>query len=162
MKTYTLTKEMTVPRPLEEVFEFFSRPENLARITPPRLGFRIISTSPILMKAGTQIDYTIRVMGIRLPWRTLISVYEPPHRFVDEQIQGPYAFWKHTHTFTDTGGGTLIRDEVRYALPFGPLGTLVRGLAVSRQLEGIFAYRAQVIAGLFGARGPAGDAPVSV
>ena len=161
MKTYTLTKEMTVPRPLDEVFEFFSRPENLARITPPWLGFRIISPSPVLMKPGTVIDYTIRVMGIRLRWRTQISEYQPPHRFVDEQLQGPYAVWKHTHTFAETNGGTLIGDEVRYALPFGPLGTLVRSLAVGRQLEEIFTYRARVIAGLFGTPGPVGDLPVS-
>ncbi len=145
MKTYTLTAEQFVPRPLPEVFAFFERPENLAKITPPSLGFVIVTPTPIAMKAGALIDYTIKVMGMRLRWRTLISQYDPPHMFVDEQLQGPYRQWHHTHTFREVEGGTVISDEVKYSLPLGILGRIAHVLFVRRQLQGIFAYRAEVI-----------------
>jgi hypothetical protein len=141
VKTHILLAEQFVARPLFEVFEFFSRPENLARITPPSLGFVILTPSPIEMKAGTLIDYTIRLAGIPLRWRTLISVYDPPNRFVDEQLKGPYAYWHHTHRFSSVEGGTMIHDEIRYALPFGPFGMLAHCLFVRRNLERIFSYR---------------------
>jgi ligand-binding SRPBCC domain-containing protein len=145
MKIYTLRKEQVVPRLLREVFAFFEKPENLARITPPWLGFRILTPSPIVMERGARFEYTIRVMGIKMRWISVISEYEPPFRFVDEQVQGPYAYWHHTHTFSEAEGGTLVGDEVRYALPFGMIGMVVRRLAVSRQLEDIFSYRSKVI-----------------
>lgn len=145
MKTYTLTAEQFVPRPLAEVFAFFERPENLAKITPPSLGFVIVTPTPIAMKADALIDYTIKVMGVRLRWRTLISHYDPPHAFVDEQINGPYRLWHHRHSFREVEGGTLISDEVKYALPLGILGRIAHSLFVKRQLRGIFAYRAEVI-----------------
>ncbi|MCC6964034.1 MAG: SRPBCC family protein [candidate division Zixibacteria bacterium] len=145
MKTYTLTAEQFVPRPLPEVFAFFERPENLAKITPPSLGFVIVTPTPIAMNAGALIDYTIKVMGLRLRWRTLISHYDPPHAFVDEQINGPYRLWHHRHSFREVEGGTLISDEVKYALPLGILGRIAHSLFVKRQLRGIFAYRAEVI-----------------
>ncbi len=145
MKTYTLTAEQFVPRPLAEVFAFFERPENLAKITPPALGFVILTPTPIEMKTGALIDYTIKVMGLRLRWRTLISQYDPPHAFVDEQINGPYRLWQHRHSFREVEGGTLISDKVNYALPMGILGRMAHALFVRRQLQGIFAYRAKVI-----------------
>lgn len=149
MNTYLLAKEQRVPRPPDEVFAFFEKPENLARITPPWLAFRMVTATPLAMRQGALIDYTIRVMGLAWKWRTLISAYEPPNRFVDEQLKGPYAYWHHTHTFTAVGKETLIRDEVRYRLPFGVLGMVVHALFVRRQLEAIFAYRARVIGRLF-------------
>ncbi len=149
MKTYCLERETYIRRPLREVFEFFSRPENLARITPPRLGFRMLTPSPIPMMPGALIDYTIRVMGFRVGWRTRISAYDPPHRFVDEQVRGPYAFWRHTHTFSERDGGTVIRDRVEYGMPLGAIGSAVRRLTVRRQLEQIFDFRGGAIAKLF-------------
>ena len=149
MKTNILVAEQFVARPLFEVFEFFSRPENLARITPPSLGFVILTPSPIEMKAGTLIDYTIRLAGIPLRWRTLISVYDPPNRFVDEQLKGPYAYWHHTHRFSSVEGGTIIHDKIRYALPFGPFGMLVHRLFVRRNLERIFSYRKTIVEKIF-------------
>lgn len=149
MKTYILQREMIVRRPVQEVFEFFSRPENLVRITPPWLGFRILTPSPVVMKPGALIEYTIQVLGVRWRWQTVISAYRPPCMFVDEQLRGPYALWRHTHTFTETDGGTLIRDSVEYGMPFGLPGRLVRFLSVRRKLDTIFAYRAEVIAGIF-------------
>ncbi|MGW8282960.1 MAG: SRPBCC family protein [Gemmatimonadota bacterium] len=117
-----LRLEMQVDRPVEEVFDFFADAWNLERITPPELRFRILTPSPIHMKQGTLIDYRLSLFGVRVGWRTLISDWTPPFRFVDEQLQGPYREWVHTHTFARIPGGTLIRDEVMYRLPFGILG----------------------------------------
>jgi ligand-binding SRPBCC domain-containing protein len=153
MKPSRLYREQIVERPLAEVFEFFSRPENLARITPPRLGFKVLTPSPIEMKSGARIEYHIRVFGVRLHWVTLITEYEPPHRFVDLQEKGPYRLWHHTHTFKALGSGrTLITDEVLYALPLGPLGIIARELFVRRDVESIFDHRRRVIADLFPAK----------
>jgi len=154
MKIYQLQKEQFVGRPLAEVFSFFERPENLAAITPPSMGFRIVTPPPILMKEGAVFEYSVRVMGIQMRWRSLISEYKPPFRFVDEQVKGPYTFWHHKHTFSEVEGGTLISDEVRYAMPFGLLGMIARRLTVKRQLEQIFAHRSQVIDTLFGSWEP--------
>jgi ligand-binding SRPBCC domain-containing protein len=145
MKIHTLEAEQFIGRSLPEVFEFFSRPENLARITPPSLGFVILTPSPIEMKAGTSIDYTIRIAGIPLRWRTLISIYDPPNCFVDEQLKGPYAYWRHTHRFSSVEGGTMIHDQIRYAIPFGLFGALARRLFVRRNLDRIFSYRKVII-----------------
>ena len=150
MRIHTLHKEQFIRRSLQEVFSFFEKPENLARITPPWLGFRIITPSPVPMHKGIIIEYSIRVMGRRMRWKSLISEYEPPVRFVDEQASGPYAFWSHTHTFITVDGGTLVTDNVRYALPLGVLGSVVHSLVVRRQLEHIFSYRAGVIEEIFG------------
>ena len=143
MKTHLFRKEQFVQVPRGRVFEFFSRPENLARLTPPELGFVVLTPSPIEMKHGALIDYTVRLMGIRLRWTTLITAYDPPDRFVDEQLKGPYSFWHHTHTFSEVDGGTIITDEVKYAMPFGPAGNLVHALFVRRNLQKIFRYRAK-------------------
>jgi len=145
MKIRRLERRQLLPVGREELFTIFQAPENLATITPPRLGFRIITPGPIEMKVGTIIDYTIRVLGIPVRWRTLISTYQVPSRFVDEQIKGPYVFWHHTHAFVPAEGGTEITDTVRYVLPLGVLGDLVHRLMVRRQLEGIFEYRASAI-----------------
>lgn len=154
MKEFLYRAEQTVDRPLEEVFGFFSRPENLARITPPRLDFVILTPPPIVMEAGAVIEYRIRVLGFPLRWVTLITEYDPPHRFVDLQRSGPYRLWHHTHTFKALGADrTLLTDQVRYALPLGPLGLLARELFVQRDIASIFEYRRRTIARLFGPDG---------
>ncbi len=145
MNIYTLKNEQEIERPLREVFSFFENPENLAILTPKSLNFKILTPSPIIMKAGALIDYTIQVLGIEQRWTTLITSYEPPFRFVDEQIKGPYAFWHHTHTFSETSAGTLIKDEVRYAIPFGLVGTLAQEIFVKKELDKIFRFRAETI-----------------
>lgn len=150
MKTYRLYKTQLVPRPLAEVFSFFEKPENLARITPPSLGFRILTPSLVVMKEGAVFEYSVRVMGIRMRWKSLITDYNPPFSFVDRQVMGPYRFWHHSHTFTEVEQGTLIDDEVHYAMPFGLIGMVAQRLAVKKQLEDIFSHRSKVITVMFG------------
>ncbi len=139
------TNEQVVAAPLERVFAFFGKPENLTRITPPWLGFQILTPSPVPMREGALIDYQISLGPIPTHWRTLITKFDPPHVFVDEQLSGPYSFWHHTHRFEAVGDCTRITDEIRYLLPFGPLGRLVHTIAVRRQIQGIFTHRRRVI-----------------
>ena len=143
MTVYELHRELWVPRPLPEVFEFFARAENLERITPPWLRFRILTPLPIEMKQGATIEYSLRLRGIRLGWLTEIERWNPPVEFIDVQTKGPYRLWRHTHRFSEVDGGTSIVDTVHYALPFGPLGQLAHRLQVARDLSGIFDYRAR-------------------
>lgn len=143
-----LRLEMQVDRPIEDVFEFFADAWNLERITPPELRFRILTPRPLEMMQGTLIDYRLRLFGVRVRWKTLISDWTPPHRFVDEQLHGPYREWVHTHTFESIPEGTLIRDEVRYRLPLGPLGWPARPL-VRLHLHRIFEYRQRATAEIF-------------
>ena len=135
---------MRVRRPLADVFPFFAAAENLETITPPELGFRIRSAVPIVMNVGTLIDYTIRLYGLPIRWRTAITGWNPPHAFEDTQVSGPYAKWVHTHRFHEESGGTAIDDRVVYSLPFGLLGRLTQPL-IRRQLTRIFDYRERVL-----------------
>lgn len=143
MNTYTLQRELWVPNSLTAVFDFFSRAENLERITPPWMRFRILTPPPITMKQGATIAYALRVRGIPLRWLTEIERWNPPYEFIDTQIKGPYKIWRHTHRFSEAAGGTLIVDIVEYALPFGLIGRLAHRLQVARDLSLIFDYRAQ-------------------
>jgi ligand-binding SRPBCC domain-containing protein len=145
MKVYTLKRKQSFALSLQDVFEFFGKPENLEEITPRSVGFHILTPRPIKIKVGTVLDYTIRLFGISVRWTTLISEYDPPNRFSDVAIRGPYSFWFHTHTFKTDNGKTIMKDEVSYALPFGFIGRLAHFLWVKRQLNYIFDYRAQVI-----------------
>ncbi|PID81000.1 CDP-paratose 2-epimerase [bacterium DOLZORAL124_64_63] len=148
---YHLKTTQTVTAPLNEVYDFFARPENLAAITPDWLGFEILTPSPIPMKEGALIDYQIHLGPLPTRWRTLITSYEPGVSFVDEQLAGPYSFWHHTHRFRSTdSGGTELVDEVRFLPPFGFLGTIAVELMIKRQLLGIFRHRHRVIADRFG------------
>jgi len=139
-----------VPTPLDKVFPFFAEPANLGELTPPRMRFEILTPPPLVMKEGALIDYRIALGPLPMRWRTLITRYDPPHGFTDEQLRGPYDLWHHRHDFREKDGGTEIRDTVTYRLPFGPLGSLAHALAVKRQLAEIFAYRQKRVAELFG------------
>jgi ligand-binding SRPBCC domain-containing protein len=147
-KTYTLERTQLIPRPLREVFPFFSDAKNLETITPLFLQFKILTPAPIAMQAGTLIDYRIRLLGIPMHWRTKIESFDAPFRFTDTQVRGPYKMWHHAHEFVETPDGTLMTDLVKYQMPFGPLGTLVHALWTRRTLERIFDYRFQKVAEL--------------
>jgi ligand-binding SRPBCC domain-containing protein len=143
----TLTREQRLPGPPDEVFEFFADAGNLEAITPAWLGFAIVTPRPIEMGVGTLIEYRLRLHRLPISWLTQITVWEPGARFVDAQLSGPYKLWHHTHEFrADGNGGTVTRDTVRYALPLGPLGELVRRAFVARDLERIFAFRRAEVA----------------
>jgi len=133
-----------------EVFKFFQDPRNLARITPPELGFQVTTRGPIEMREGAEIDYTIRWLGMPMKWRTLITDYRPPSLFIDEQLRGPYKLWRHRHDFREVDGASVISDRVEYELPLGVLGRFAHALFVCRQLRGIFVYRQRTIAQILG------------
>ena len=148
MTVHVLERRQRLPVPAERAFAFFSDARNLEAITPPWLRFRVLTPGAIEMREGALIDYRLRLHGMPLTWRTRIAVWEPPHRFVDVQLRGPYALWEHTHSFAPDGeDAVVIADRVRYALPFGRLGELARRRFVRRDLERIFDHRMHAIAG---------------
>lgn len=152
MRTHALEREQRLPRPPEEVFAFFGDARNLEAITPPLLRFRVLTPDPIEMRVGAHIQYRLRLRGVPVSWHTTIDAWEPPHRFVDVQVRGPYALWHHTHTFAPDGaGGTVMRDVVRYAIGFGPFGELAHRLLVRRDLQAIFDFRRDAIPALLDA-----------
>jgi ligand-binding SRPBCC domain-containing protein len=146
MKEFTLQTELWLPRPRNEIFPFFAEARNLETLTPPWLKFEVLTPLPIVMRAGTLVDYRIRVHGIPIRWRTEIAEWQPPHRFVDVQLRGPYTLWHHTHTFEELDGGTLCLDHIRYR-PRG--GALVNWLFVRRDVEKIFRYRQERMKEMF-------------
>lgn len=147
MAQYRLNTRLVVARPLNETFAFFADAANLQKLTPPWLSFRIRTPQPIELRPGTLIDYLIVVRGLPVPWRTRISQWSPPTRFVDEQLWGPYWRWHHTHAFSDANGGTLVEDTVLYS-PVG--GAIVHAVIVKRDLERIFTFRQHAILAQFG------------
>jgi hypothetical protein len=149
--TYRVSSDEWIDRPLEEVFDFFSRAENLQQLTPPWLNFRFLQL-PDKMQAGALIQYALNVRGIPIRWTTQITEWNPPHSFVDIQLKGPYALWKHEHTFAAEREGTRIKDKVTYALPFGFLGALVHWAFVKKDLHTMFAYRRQRVEEIFSKR----------
>jgi ligand-binding SRPBCC domain-containing protein len=142
--------ESWFPRPLDEVFAFFSDARNLEAITPPWLQFRVLTPEPIVMRVGLRIDYRLRVRGLPLRWQSEITAWEPPFRFMDEQRVGPYRVWQHEHRFQESNGGTWCGDYVKYAAPGGPFRRLVEKLWVNRDVAKIFEYRRKVLSELLG------------
>lgn len=144
--SHVLTAEIWLPRPRAEAFRFFGNAANLEAITPPWVRFEILTPQPIVMAPGTLIDYRLRIHGLPLRWRTEIKVWEPPFRFMDEQLRGPYRLWRHWHTFEEQEGGTLCRDRVEYRVPGG---ALVNWLFVRHDVARIFRHRQRRLAELF-------------
>jgi ligand-binding SRPBCC domain-containing protein len=147
LSVHVLRREQRLAAAPEEVFPFFADAHNREAITPPWLGFRVVTPRPIDMRPGALIEYRLKLHALPLRWRTRIAVWDPPRRFVDVQLSGPYLLWHHTHDFEPApgGDGTLMRDTVRYALPFGPLGSLAHRLLVRRDLAAIFDFRQDAI-----------------
>jgi ligand-binding SRPBCC domain-containing protein len=144
MREHHIHASAYVPLPIERVFPFFYDVLNLQRITPPELDFRILTPLPIEIRKGTKVDYRLRLYHFPFAWRSEITRWEPPLKFVDEQVSGPYRLWAHTHNFRANGEGTVVEDEVAYRLPFWPLGEIVYPL-VRAQLKRIFQYRHRMI-----------------
>jgi len=138
-RVYHLVREQFIPRPRDEVFAFFARPENLQLLTPAFLHFAFLTPSPIAMHAGARIDYRIKLWGVPMRWATRIDRFEPPLLFTDEQLRGPYRRWHHTHEFHEVEGGTR------------PLGRAAHRFFVRRSLRQIFDYRRQKVAELWSA-----------
>jgi len=147
LRYHVLRREQRLPGAPGDVFPFFAHAHNLEAITPPWLGFRVVTPAPIAMRAGALIEYRLRLHGLRLAWLTRIDEWTPGVRFVDSQLAGPYALWHHTHEFAPDGpGATVMRDTVRYALPYWPLGEVAHALLVRRDLERIFDFRSAEVA----------------
>lgn len=146
MAEYTIYRKLILDLPLEQVFSFFADAGNLERITPPELNFHIVTPQPIELKKGTLIDYKLKLRGIPLTWKTVISEWNPPYSFTDEALKSPYKQWIHRHTFEKLEDGqTQIEDAVKYRLPFEPFGDLGHFL-VRRELEYIFDFRNKTVA----------------
>ncbi len=150
---HVLRREQRLAAAPEAVFPFFADARNLEAITPPLLRFRLLTPEPIHMGAGTFLQYALRVHGLPIRWDTIIQAWEPPHRFVDVQVRGPYRLWHHTHELEalDGGAATLMRDTVRYSIGFGVLGEIARRTVVRRDLEAIFAFRRERVPALLAA-----------
>ena len=143
-------RRQVLPRPIDEVFEFFSDGRNLAAITPPWLGFRIVS-APAELERGALIRYRLRLKGVPVRWLTEITDWQPPRSFTDVQLAGPYRIWEHTHRLAPLGGETEMYDHVLYLVPGGPIAPLVDRVVVRPLLDEIFDYRARRVRELLGA-----------
>jgi ligand-binding SRPBCC domain-containing protein len=149
VRTYLLERESVIPRPIREVFAFFADPANLQALTPRALHFKIITPAPMVMREGLIIDYQLRLRGIPVRWRSLISEYDPPHRFVDVQVRGPYRKWIHEHLFesvtVDGRDATRVRDRVEYGVPGWLLAPAIHRLLVGPELGRIFDFRREAL-----------------
>jgi ligand-binding SRPBCC domain-containing protein len=146
MRIHTLEREQELPGTPAKVFGLFADARNLEAITPPLLRFEVITPGEVTMRVGTLIAYRLHLHGVPISWLTSIQDWDPPHRFVDQQVSGPFALWHHTHELSPSGPeGTLMRDTVRYAIGYGPLGELAHRVLVRRDLETIFDFRARKV-----------------
>lgn len=145
-RVHLLERRQRVGIPIERAFDLYADAHNLEPLTPPWLHFQVRTPMPIEMGAGTILDYTLRLHGVPIRWRTVIQTWDAPHGFLDTQARGPYSLWEHTHVLEPDGeNATVIHDRVRYAIPFGPLGTVAHRLFVRRDLERIFDYRRDAV-----------------
>jgi len=141
MKTYSFETQTILDKHIHEVFPFFANAENLDAVTPPWLKFEILTPLPIEMKVGTKVDYRLRLHGMPIRWCSEITEWDPPHKFTDVQIKGPYCLWRHEHFFTAESNQTRMIDRVEYAIPGWIFAPIVHSLFVKRDLEKIFDYR---------------------
>jgi len=148
MRLFTLKTEQWFPQTPETLFPFFADAANLEQLTPPWLHFRTM-THRVEISQGVRITYRLRLHGIPLRWQSEITEWEPPFRFVDTQIRGPYRTWIHEHSFEFRDGGTFMRDHVQYGV-IG--GSLIRKLLVAPDLARIFEFRRCRLASIFGGK----------
>jgi len=148
MADHVMESRVWLAHPRAEVFAFFADPRNLARLTPPSLRLRVLTPASTL-SAGAILDLRVAWLGIPVPWRVYIREYDPPHRFVDVQVRGPWARWEHRHLFLEGDGGTWVEDRLTYRPPLGPLGRLAHAVALGRQVRALWAYRQRRLGELF-------------
>ena len=153
MKLFRLCRQQTITVSIEEAWDYFSNPRNLAELTPRWLGFDILtedSDDISQMYAGMIIQYKVSPLPyIRMCWASQITDVQKPYFFADLQISGPYKYWYHEHMFKSSPDGTEVRDTVYYAIPLGPLGGIIRRLLIKKRLNAIFDYRAEKMTELF-------------
>jgi ligand-binding SRPBCC domain-containing protein len=159
MADHVLERRTWLPRPRPEVFAFFADPSNLALVSPPTAGLRWLTAPPSTLAAGAVLDFSIRLGGLPVRWRVFVREFDPPYRFIDAQLWGPFARWEHRHAFVEGGRdeaiGTWVEDRVTYRLPLGALGGLAHALGAGRSIRRVFAYRARRLHELLGAATPA-------
>jgi len=151
MKVYSLSQEQTIPISTEEAWRFFSSPRNLEAMTPPEMGFKIVSLPSETLYEGEIIQYSVKAFpGIWIPWVSEIKSLKKGESFVDDQISGPFKFWHHRHSFEETECGTLVQDLIHYSVGFGIFGELARALVVKNQLARMFEHRREILEEKFG------------
>ncbi|MFZ9386516.1 MAG: SRPBCC family protein [Chitinophagaceae bacterium] len=153
MAAHSIKTVQRIPVTLQQAWEFFSNPANLAAITPEDMGFQVISRhhGPV-MYPGQLIEYKVKpVLGIPVYWMTEITHVSEKKYFVDEQRFGPYRLWHHQHHFREIPGGVEMTDIVHYRIPFAFIGRLANWLVISKKLDAIFKYRYDKVETLFGA-----------
>lgn len=152
MSVHLFERSQRVGVSATRAFDFYADARNLEPMTPPWLHFEVMTPGPITMGAGTLLEYRLRLHGVPVRWLTRIETWEPPLRFTDSQVKGPYSLWEHTHEFEPEGeDACTIRDQVRYELPLGPLGELAHSLFVRHDLDRIFDFRREAFAAHFAA-----------
>lgn len=152
MSTHSLHRTQEIPAPVEAVWTFFSDPSNLSLITPPDMGFEVLSEpqGPVIYP-GQLIEYRVKpILGIPVYWMTEITQVERLRYFIDEQRFGPYRFWHHQHHFRETAKGTEMTDIVHYRNPLGFIGDWADQLFVRQRLRGIFDFRLKKVEEVFG------------
>jgi ligand-binding SRPBCC domain-containing protein len=154
MADHLLESRVWLARPRAEVFAFFADPANLAIVTPPALRMTVRHAPPVL-HAGAVIDYDVRWLGVPVRWRAFVREFDPPYRFLDVQLRGPYARWEHRHRFLEEDGGTVVDDRIVYRLPLGAAGALLHAALVGRQLAAAWRYRTRRLAEVLGPVRPA-------
>jgi len=155
MADHVLERRLWLPRPRPEVFAFFADPSHLALVTPPSAGFRWLAPPPATLTAGSVLDFDLRAGGLPVRWRVFVREFDPPHRFIDAQLRGPFARWEHRHVFVDASPegamGTWVEDRVTYRLPLGALGLLAHRLGGERAITRILDFRDRRLQELLGA-----------
>ena len=156
MADYILESRVWLARTRAEVFAFFADSSHLLLITPPAFRLGLVGGPPAL-STGAVLDMRLQWLGVPIRWRAFIREWDPPYRFVDVQVRGPYARWEHRHRFLEEGDGTWVEDRVTYRLPLGPLGRAAHALIVRRQIAALWRYRTRRLGDLVGPlRPPAG------
>ena len=148
MADYVMERRLWLPRPRPEVFAFFADPRHLAAVQPDWARPRWLVDPPARLDAGAVLDFSVPMAGLRVRWRVIVREFDPPFRFVDAQLWGPFARWEHRHRFLEgpetiagSATGTWIEDRVTYSLPWGPLGRAAHALGIGRRIAALFDFR---------------------